>query len=160
MSQSIGPRIRKLWKLAASKPGGKWLFSKLLGKMVPYTGSIHALVEILEPGYCRIRLIEHRRIRNHLRSVHAIALCNLGEMVTGLALMNSLPNATRGILTELSINYTKKARGKLTADCHCEVPKDNSEQSCLLVGEIRDQKGDLVSEVRAHWLIGPEKSHG
>lgn len=162
MAQSIGPGLRAYWNRVSSLPGGKWLFSRLLGLMAPYTGTIGATVQVLEPGHCRVILRDRRRVRNHLQSVHAVALCNLGEMATGLALMNSLPDKTRAILTELSIAYQKKARGLLRATCHCDIPPDNRESECLLTGEIRDPEGDLVATVTARWLIGPEKAgrHG
>lgn len=156
MAQSIGPALRHYWHRACLLPGGKWLFSRLLGRVVPYTGTLGATVQVLEPGHCVVVLRDRRRVRNHLRSVHAIALCNLGEMATGLALMNSLPDATRGILSGLSIDYLKKARGLLTASCHCPVPRDNREDEHLLTGKIHNADGDLVAEVTARWLIGPE----
>jgi len=156
MAQSIGPALRQYWSRACSLPGGKWLFSRLLGRVVPYTGTIGATVRVLEPGHCVVALRDRRKVRNHLHCVHAIALSNLGEMATGLALMNSLPDKTRGILTSLSIAYMKKARGLLTASCHCEVPVDNREGEHLLSGKIHDVAGDLVAEVTARWLVGPE----
>jgi len=100
-------------------------------------------------------LPDRRRIRNHLNSVHAIALCNLGEKTSGLALMNSLPDNTRGILTGISADYLKKARGRLTAECYCDIPgKEKCEYT--IKGDIRDAEGELVATVRARWLIGPE----
>lgn len=101
-------------------------------------------------------LRDRRTVRNHLHSVHAMALSNLGELVTGLALMNSLPDNTRGILTGFSIDYMKKARGRLTAECRCSIPADNAEQTVVLAGEITDRAGDVVATMQAHWLIGPE----
>jgi acyl-coenzyme A thioesterase PaaI-like protein len=92
-----------------------------------------------------------------LNSIHAIALGNLGEMATGLALMNALPDNARGILVELSVRYLKKARGRLTGSCRCPVPADNREDELLLRGEIHDGEGQLVAEVQARWQIGPEK---
>ncbi len=156
MSHSIGPTLRRRWRQLDALPGGHWLFSRLLGRMAPYTGSIGARVEALEPGYCRVMLKDRRTVRNHLHSVHAIALCNLGEVATGLALMNSLPDQTRGILTSLCADYHHKARGTLHAECHCEIPPDNSERTCKVVASIKDAGGEIVTTVTATWLIGPE----
>jgi acyl-coenzyme A thioesterase PaaI-like protein len=154
--QSIGPGLRLWWGRLAGYPGGKWLFSRLLGRYVPYSGSIGADIRALEPGYCQAMLRDRRRVRNHLHSIHAMALANLGELVTGLALMNSLPDNTRGILTGFSIDYLKKARGRLRAECRCAVPADHSEQTFELDGAIRDTDGEVVATVQARWLIGPE----
>ena len=157
MSHSIGPALRQRWKRLSALPGGRWLFSRLLGRMAPYTGSIGARVDRLEPGYCRVMLKDRRAVRNHLRSIHAIALCNLGEVATGLALMNSLPDKTRGILTAICANYHHKARGTLFAECRCDIPPDNREQSCEIIATICDGRGETVTTVTATWLLGPEK---
>lgn len=157
MAQSIGPGLRKHWRRLASLPAGRQLFSRLLGHYVPYTGQLGARVAVLEPGRCVVRLKERHKLRNHLDSVHAMALANLGEMTTGLALMNSLPENTRGILRRFDIEYLKKARGLLTAECGCDIPADNHERELEIRCDIRDSAGDVVSVVTAHWLLGPEQ---
>ena len=157
MAQSIGPALRKHWRRLSTLPAGRPLFSRLLGRFVPYTGQLGATVAVLEPGHCVVRLKERRKLRNHLHSVHAMAVANLGEMATGLALMNSLPDNTRGILRHFEINYLKKARGLLTAECGCDIPKNNQQREVAVNCEIRDSAGDVVSHVTAHWLLGPEQ---
>ena len=157
MAKSIGPYLRENWKRFSNKPGGKWIFSRIVGFTVPYTGSIAANVALLEPGRGQITLKERRKINNHLRSVHAIALANLAEMVTGLTLLNSLPDDTRGILTSMQIQYHKKARGLLTAECVCEIPENNAEREMQVSGEIKDEADEVVATATATWRIGPEK---
>jgi acyl-coenzyme A thioesterase PaaI-like protein len=158
MSRSIGPQLRKHWQRLQRLPGGKCLFSWLLGRFVPYTGTLGACIEVLEPGHSVVRLSDRRKVRNHLRSVHAMALANLGEMASGLALMNGLPENARGILAAFNIEYLKKARGELLAECRCEVPAINSEREIDVLCEIRNTDGDIVTVVRAQWLIGPENT--
>ncbi len=158
MPRSIGPTLRRHWQSLAPLPGGRWLFSRLLGWIVPYTGGLGATVQKLEPGYCAVTLRERRRVRNHLHSVHAMALANLGEMATGLALLNGLPAGMRGILTGFDIEYRKKSRGQLLAQCRCEPPLELIEQDCTLTAQIRDADDDLTAVVRARWRIGPEPS--
>ncbi len=157
MAHSIGPTLRKYWRFLSNKPFGKWLFSRAVGFIAPYSGSISALVIELKPGKGKVTLKEHRKVRNHLRSVHAIALTNLAEMVTGLTLMNSLPDNTRGILTGIQMEYLKKARGLLTANCQCEIPQTNQSEELIIYGDILNEQQEVVAKARASWLIGPEK---
>ena len=147
--------MRRLWDRLHSLPGGAALFSFLLGRMVPYTGSLGVRVVELRDGYARVVLRDRRRVRNHLRSVHAMALANLAEAVSGLALMYSLPPTARGILTGFSIDYVKKARGTLTAECHVAVPDTSVSRDVELEAVVRDEAGDVVVRARPRWRVGP-----
>ncbi len=152
---SIGDRIINLWRRLSPIPGGAWLFSKIFGFMVPYSGSISATVKQLSPGYARIELRDHRKIRNHLNCIHAIALLNLGELATGMALLTGLHANNRGIITSLSMSYFKKARGRLIAIAETKQPDVKSEIDHEVVAEIQDQSGDVVARCIAHWRLGP-----
>ncbi len=151
-----GERMRRMWERLTVLPGGRWLFSRALGWMVPYSGTIRASVLELEPGRARVQLRDRRGVRNHLRSIHAVALANLGELCTGLALNCGLSRSIRAILVGFSMRYLKKARGMLTAECRCEVPSGAAEQEITLSAKIHDAQGDVVAEAEALWLIGPQ----
>ena len=111
----------------------------------------------LEPGHAIVNLHDRRGVRNHLKSIHAIALANLAEFTTGLATLSGMPPKTRAILTGLEIEYHKKARGTLKAECISETPAATETQSLKVETKIFDAEGDCVATGMATWLIGPEK---
>lgn len=154
-NESPGARLRALWARLAPWPGGRWLFSRLLGRMVPYTASIGATVERFEPGDVVVRLPDRRRVRNHLRSVHAIALANVGELSTGLALLGAMGPDVRGILTGIDVRYLKKARGALRAEARCTIPEVADNVDYAVEARIVDAGGIEVATVKALWRLSP-----
>jgi acyl-coenzyme A thioesterase PaaI-like protein len=157
MAASPEQIIREQWETWSTRPGGKRIFSFLLGRVVPYTGSMGAQVEELRAGFARATLRDRRKVRNHLRSVHAIALMNLAELTSGLSLNYALPADARSILKGLSIEYHKKARGTLTAEATAPVLPDASERDLEIETAIRDAAGEVVATAVAKWRVGPRK---
>lgn len=150
--------IRDAWDLLHNVPGGKLIFSRLLGRMAPYTGSIGATVTVLRLGHCEAVMPDSRAVRNHLQSVHAIALVNLAELAGNVALAYALPDDGRFIVAGLDIRYLKKARGAITAIG--ETPLISSSAKCEyeLPVTLRNEAGEIVATATLHTMVGPKKS--
>ena len=152
-NESPGEKILATWKKLKDKPFGKRLFSRGVGKMAPYTGSIKALITDLQPGHCQAFLKERKSNKNHLRSIHAIALINLGEVTSGLAVLSGMSTQVRGILTKLEMEYIKKAKGNLTAECICEIPEVVDNLDYQVQTSIKDSSNEVVAVGTFYWLL-------
>jgi len=148
-------RLLRLWRQLQHLPGGKWLFSRIIGWVIPYTGSIAANVNDFKPGYACINMKDRRRVRNHLHSIHALALANMGEFASGLAMLGALSADTRGIPTSLTIEFYKKARGKLSAESRCSPPMVTEDTDFEVYADIQDVDGDIVARTTVKWRLGP-----
>ncbi len=158
MSTNPGARLLQLWRRLSPWPGGPWLFSVLFGRMVPYSGSVGPRVRRLEPGHAEVEIPDRRSNRQHLGSVHAIALMNLGEMTSGLAMMAGLPAGVRGIVTSLSMMYRKKARGTIRAVAHVSVPTVTEPRDIDVTADCFDREGSVVATATVRWRLGPVPS--
>lgn len=144
-----------LWARLRSLPAGGVVMGRLIGAMAPYTGTIRPEILTLEPGRSQVRMKDTRGVRNHLNSVHAIALMNLGEVATGTAMLVSVPQGSRAIITHLGMDYLKKARGPLTAECTCPVLTSNERAEHEVVADLRNEAGEVVARARARWMVSP-----
>jgi hypothetical protein len=146
----VANRTLRVFRLLSRFPCGKFIYSKLVNFYAPYTGTIRAVVTNLLPGLCTTEMKDRRSIQNHLRTVHAIALCNLCEMTMGLMVDATIPPHLRWIPRGMNVQYVKKARGRLSGrswiDPNAFAPGDQS-----IPVEINDMSGDIV--VRADILL-------
>lgn len=152
---AFGGRLLAAWRRFEPMPGGKWLFSRIVGHMAPYTGSIRARVTHLSPGRAVVQMNDRRRVRNHLRSIHAIALANLGELASGLAATAAMPAGVRGIPVAVHVDYVRKGRGTLTATGSAALPgvAAGEQTTADVRAEIRDAADAIVANVQVTWRL-------
>jgi acyl-coenzyme A thioesterase PaaI-like protein len=146
-----------LWRRLQPFPGGEWLFARLFAYTVPYSGSTRPRIRILEPGHAEVEIPDRRANRQHLGSVHAIALMNVAEMASGLAMMAGLPDTVRGIVTSLSMTYHKKARGTIRAVSRVTVPTVTEDRDFDVTAECVDREGTVVATATVRWRLGPDR---
>lgn len=154
MSASPGARLLKLWRQLRPLPGGEWLFAKIFSRTVPYSGSVKPRIKVLEPGHAEVEIPDIRANRQHLGSVHAIALMNVAEMASGLAMLAGLPDGVRGIVTTLTMTYHKKARGTIRAVARVSVPSVTEDRDFEVTAECFDPAGEKVATGRVTWRLG------
>ena len=138
-------------------PLGRWLFSRAIGFVAPYFSTIRPQVLQYEAGECRIRIADRRGVRNHIGTVHAIALCNLAELCGGMTIDSLMPRGLRWIPAGMSVRYLKKARGPITGRCLMS-PQDVREGMVQALVEARDAQGELVFDARIDFHVSRTKA--
>ena len=132
-----------LYKQITKFPLGNYIFTKGLTFQAPYFSTIHPLVTDLSSGLCKVEIKERRSIRNHIGTINAGAMCTLSELTGGLAVEVSIPSNLRWLPKEMTVNYTKKAKGKLIGCCSFD-PNMLAPGDIKIPIEIKDESEDTV----------------
>lgn len=112
----------RVWQRLSGVPGGTRAFSAAAALRVPFFLAILPHVVRMEPGYAEVRMVKWPLTYNHLRTVHAIAMCNAAEMAMGMLMEATVPATHRWIPKAMSVRYLHKATTSLRACAHLDPP--------------------------------------
>ncbi len=135
--------ILKLQERFAKIPFGNTIFSGLLASKAPYFKTINPKVLELRHNYMKVAMRKRLAIHNHLKTVHAIASCNLCEFTAGLCMEASIPKHRRWIPVGMEVAYLHKATTDLTASCDLSGVEWETVEVVPCYVEVKD-KNDLV----------------
>jgi uncharacterized protein (TIGR00369 family) len=147
--------IKAAWRVLQGLPNSYRLYSRFMTSAIPYAASVDAQVIELSPGFVRVDLKDERRTRNHLGTVHAIALAHVAELAANLAVTHAMAEKTRFIVSELQVRYLKKAYGTISATCRCPASFGIERQEVVVEVKMHDSEGSLVAEAAQKVMIGP-----
>jgi acyl-coenzyme A thioesterase PaaI-like protein len=134
-------QVLTLWNKTSALPQGKRIFSILFGQKAPYFASIRPRFVSIEPNRAELVIPKRRRVHNHLRTVHAIALCNGLEAAMGALAEATIPADRRWIPKGMEVAYTAKA----TSDITCVAETDPEQWTS---DALADAGSDLPVSVR------------
>lgn len=155
--ETRGNLIRDSWDRLSRVPGGRTLFSRLVGRAAPYTATMGARVTELGRGRARTEMTDRKKVRNHLDCVHAIALANLAELTGNIAVAYTLPDDARFIVAGMNIEYVQKARGTIHGYAECPLFETNERVEVPIEVTLTNDRGEVVTKVVLQTLIGPKK---
>ena len=135
-AQSKPTKTMAIYNKLKNWPMGNKIFSKLICNMAPYFGTIKPVVEEVKLNECSVLIKKGKRVHNHIKTVHVIAIANGLEMAMGVMAEASIPSHLRWIPKGMTLDYTAKAG----TDIRC-VAKVNPEDW---------QPGDMPVEVKAY----------
>ena len=152
------PAVLKLYRKLARLPGGKWFFSRAVCFKAPYFASIRPTFDELRPGYCEAHMKNRRRVRNHIDTVHAIAMVNLCELVAGTLSEVTVPTGMRWIPKGMTVEYLRKATTDLRAVCQIrpDVKWEGAFDLPIVVNVLDERNQATVRAVISMWIT-PKK---
>ncbi len=151
--------VLALWKTLSPLPQGKRLFSVAFAQQAPYFATIHPRFTIIEPNHVEVVIPKRRGVHNHLKTVHAIALCNGLEAAMGALAESSIPADKRWIPKGMEVTYTAKA----TSDITCIAETDASQWAGddpdlpVRVRGVRDDGTVVIEGVIKLWVTPKSK---
>src|SRR6476469_3910170 len=134
-------QVLALWNKTSALPHGKRLFSLLFSQKAPYFATIRPRFTEVRPNRVELVIPKRRGVHNHLRTVHAIALCNGLEAAMGALAEVSIPAGKRWIPKGMEVAYTAKA----TSDITCIAETDPGQWTAEA---LPDAGGELPVRVR------------
>ena len=148
--------VLKGWSLVGGFSVGRWLVTKAICFAAPYFGSIKPRLTTVVPGKVEVVIKKRRRVLNHLKTVHAIAMCNAAELVGGLCLEVSLHGDMRWIPVGMTVKYQKMAKTDLTATALLDDYSWETEQDVVVPVSVRDIHGVEVFSADITMHISPK----
>ncbi|BFM10169.1 hotdog fold domain-containing protein [Simiduia litorea] len=150
--------VLKLWRQFGGSAIGRWLVSRIVCFNAPYFSSIKPVFTVVEPGLVEVAFKKRRAVHNHIKSVHAIAMCNAAELAGGVCLDVSLNANFRWIPVGMTVQYLKIAKSDLRAVCKLDAYDWDSPQDVVMPVCVFNQDNVEVFHADITMRISPKKS--
>ena len=115
------PAVLAMYERLSGRPFGKRLFSIAFALKAPYFATVRPYFAELRPDYAEVHLRKRRRVHNHLKTVHVIAIANGLEAAMGALAESSIPPGRRWIPKGMQLDYTALADSDIV--CVAETPE-------------------------------------
>ena len=147
-------RVLDLWKSTSRLPQGQRIFSVLFAQKAPYFATIRPRFVDLRPNYAELVIPKRRRVHNHLKTVHAIALCNGLEAAMGALAEVTVPADRRWIPKGMDVSYTAKATSDITCIAETDAEQWTSDDPDLpvRVRGVREDGTVVIEGVIRLWV--------
>lgn len=144
--------LMRLYDRVTRLPGGVRIFSWMVARKAPYFKSIRGQVVEMSPGHVEVFLRKRRSIENHIRTIHAIAVCNACELAFGMCMESGLPKHLRWLPAGMTVSYLAKATTDLIVIAHFPQIVELEPGQYQVPVIARDMKGTMVldGEITVH----------
>ena len=147
-------KVLPLYRRLSRLPHGDVLFSRLFALKAPYFGTVSPRFVELRPNYAELTIRKRRRVHNHIKTVHVIAICNGLEAAMGALAEASVPSSKRWIPKGMDVRYTGKAVSDITCIAETDPGQWNTSDPDVpvRVRGVRDDGTTVVEGVIRLWV--------
>ena len=148
------PDLLSLHRRVTRLPQGDRIFSTLFSLKAPYFGTVRPRFVALRPNYAELTIRKRRRVHNHIKTVHVIAICNGLEAAMGALAEASVPSTKRWIPKGMDVAYTAKAVSDITCIAETDAGQwtgDDPDVPVRVRG-VRDDGTTVVEGVIRLWV--------
>jgi acyl-coenzyme A thioesterase PaaI-like protein len=148
------PQVLSLYRQVTKLPKGDRLFSRLFTLKAPYFATVRPRFVELRPNYAELVVPKRRRVHNHIKTVHVIAICNGLEAAMGALAESTIPTGKRWIPKGMEVAYTAKAVSDITciAETDPEQWTGDDPDVPVRVRGVRDDGTVVVEGVIRLWV--------
>ncbi len=148
-------KVMGLYNKLTRLPYGNKIFSVMVARMAPYFSTIKPLITELRPNYCECHIKKGKRVHNHIKTVHVIAICNGLEMAMGV--MNKRQKPEMG--DAYWDNFYRNLEPQLDAVDREKNQQTSQHPAKEMLSDIRlmDKVRDLMDRLRYNkqWMMVP-----
>lgn len=160
MSKLLQTAIGNINKLPTALQ--KTALTRLFNTVVPYTGTSGVLVHKLTARECIVEIKNKRRARNHIGSIHAVAMALIAETATGYPVAMSLSDKCVPVIKTLNMEYQKRIHGALTAhaklsDEQIQAIKTQDKGEVTVAVTLTDESGREPVQATMTWAWTPKR---
>ncbi len=135
------------------------VLSRILGRVVPMVGTANIRYEVISASEVVCSMKNQRKMQNHIKGIHAVAVGLLAETATGFVTAMNLPDDRILLIKSLHADYKRlcqgnmKARATLSAEQRQYI-SDTQKGELSIPIVISDEAGDnpVVCEMIWAWL--------
>jgi acyl-coenzyme A thioesterase PaaI-like protein len=148
------PQLLNVYRQVNRLPAGDRIFSRLFTHRAPYFATVRPRFVALRPGYAELVIRKRRRVLNHIKTVHVIAICNGLEAAMGALAEASIPRHKRWIPKGMEVSYTAKAVSDITCTAQTDPAAWTSDEHDVpvRVKAVREDGTTVVEGVIRLWV--------
>ncbi len=139
-----------------------WLLNYLLGSTIKFVGTAGVKCVRLSREESVWTLKNKKKVRNHIKGIHAAAMGLLAETATGMVVGMNVPDDRIPVIKSMKVRYLKRAVGDLTAEAHLtgeqiQMIIDTEKGELTVPVKVTDSEGKEPIECEMVWAWTPKR---